>query len=77
MELGERIERTGRTLKALAAAKVAESVVWQGEGDRTAEDWLARTTGTTRAEAARELETGERLPGCQRWRRRRSPGSSR
>ena len=59
--LGERIERTGRTLKAMAAAKVAESVVWQGEGDRSAEDWLARTTGTTRAEAARELETGQQL----------------
>jgi hypothetical protein len=59
--LGERIERTGRTLKSLAAAKVASSVVWQGEGDRSAEDWLARTTGTTRAEAARELETGKHL----------------
>ena len=59
--LGERIERTGRTLKALAAAKVAESVVWQGEGDRSAEDWLARTTGTSLAEAARELETGQQL----------------
>ena len=59
--LGERIERTGRTLKSMAAAKVAESVVWQGEGDRSAEDWLARTTGTTRAEAAREVETGQQL----------------
>jgi hypothetical protein len=59
--LGERIERTGRTLKALAAAKVAASVVWEGEGDRSAEDWLARTTGTSRAEAARELETGQHL----------------
>lgn len=39
--LGERIERTGRTVKSLAAAKVAESAVWRGEGDRSAEDWLA------------------------------------
>jgi hypothetical protein len=59
--LGERIERTGRTLKAMAAAKVAASVAWKGDGDRSAEDWLARTTGTTRAEAARELETGRHL----------------
>ena len=66
--LGERIERTGRTLKAMAAAKVAESVVWQGEGDRSAEDWLARTTGTTRAEAARELETGQQLADAARGR---------
>jgi hypothetical protein len=59
--LGERIERTGRTLKSLAAARVASTAVWQGEGDRSPEDWLARTTGTTRAEAARELETGHHL----------------
>jgi hypothetical protein len=59
--LGERIERTGRTVKSMAAAKVADTAVWQGEGDRTAEDWLARTTGTTRAEAARELQTGRDL----------------
>ncbi|MGQ0832961.1 MAG: hypothetical protein ACT4OV_14940 [Microthrixaceae bacterium] len=59
--LGERIERTGRTVKSMAAAKVAESAAWQGEGDRSAEDWLARTTGTTRAEAARELQCGHDL----------------
>ena len=59
--LGERIERTGRTVKAMAAAKVAESTVWRGDGDRTAEDWLARTTGTTRAEAAKELQCGRDL----------------
>ncbi len=59
--LGERIERTGRTVKSLAAAKVAESAVWRGEGDRTPEDWLARTTGTTRAEASKELQCGRDL----------------
>jgi hypothetical protein len=59
--IGERIERTGRTVKSLAAAKVAESAVWQGEGDRTPEDWLARTTGTSRAEAAKELQCGRDL----------------
>jgi hypothetical protein len=59
--LGERIERTGRTVKTMAAARVAESAAWEGEGDRTAEDWLARTTGTTRAEAAKELQCGRDL----------------
>ena len=59
--LGERIERTGRTVKSMAAAKVAESAAWKGDGDRTAEDWLARTTGTTRAEAAKELQCGRDL----------------
>jgi hypothetical protein len=57
----ERVERAVRTMKSLAAAKVAETAVWQGEGDRTAEDWLARTTGTTRAEAAKELQCGRDL----------------
>ena len=59
--LGERIERTGRTVKSMAAAKVAESAVWRGEGDRSPEDWLARTTDTTRAEAAKELQCGRDL----------------
>lgn len=59
--LGERIERTGRTVKSMAAAKVAETAVWRVGGDRTPEDWLARTTGTTRAEAAKELQCGRDL----------------
>jgi hypothetical protein len=57
----ERLERAARTMKTMAAARVAQSTVWQGEGDRSAENWLARTTGTTRAEAARELQTGRDL----------------
>lgn len=59
--LGERLERTGRTMKAMAVAKVAESAVWRGDGDRSPEEWLARTTGTTRAEAAKELQCGRDL----------------
>ena len=73
--LGERIERTGRTVKALAAAKVAESAVWRGDGDRSAEDWLTRTTGTTRAEAAKELQCGRDLHWYPRWPAPRRPGS--
>ena len=40
--LGERIERLGHGLKTRAAARVAASAVWQGDGDRTPADWLAR-----------------------------------
>ena len=72
--IGERIERTGRTVKSMAAAKVAESAVWRGDGDRSPEDWLARTTGTTRAEAAKELQCGRDLqlvPGGRQGRHRR------
>ena len=57
----DRVERAVRTAKSMAAAKVAETAVWQGEGDRSAEDWLARTTATSRAEAAKELQCGRDL----------------
>ncbi|MBA3281554.1 MAG: DUF222 domain-containing protein [Acidimicrobiia bacterium] len=61
--LGERIERCGRTLKTMAAAKVAASPAWQGDGDRSPEDWLARTTGSSRKDAESTVETGKRLEG--------------
>lgn len=57
-DLGERVLHG---LKVQAAARVAASAAWRAEGDRTAADWLARTTGTTAAEAARAVTTGERL----------------
>ncbi|HET6967990.1 MAG TPA: DUF222 domain-containing protein [Ornithinibacter sp.] len=57
----DRVERATHAVKSVAAAMIAESAEWQGEGDRSAEDWLARTTGTTRAEAAKELQCGRDL----------------
>ncbi len=59
--LGERIERLGHGLKTRAATKVAESAVWRADGDGSPEDWLARQTGTTKAEAGRLVETGRQL----------------
>ena len=59
--LGERIERLGHGLKTRAAARVAASAVWQGDGDRTPADWLARQTGTSKADAGRLVETGRQL----------------
>jgi hypothetical protein len=59
--LGEQIERLGRSLTTAAAAQVAATGAWRGAGDRTPEEWLARTTGTTRVDAARTVETGARL----------------
>ncbi len=63
--LGERIERLGHGLKTRAAAKVAATSVWRRDGDRTPEEWLARHTGTSKADAQRLVDTGrklERLP---------------
>ncbi len=59
--LGERIERLGHGLTTRAAAKVAESAVWRADGDRSPEDWLARQTGTTKADAGRLVATGRQL----------------
>ncbi len=61
VSLGEQVERLGRSLKLTATARVAAIGAWRGKGDRSAEDWLARTTGTTRVDAARTVETGTRL----------------
>lgn len=59
--LGEHIERVGTGLKTLAAARIARTELWRAEGDRSAEAWLARQTGTSAAEAARLLDTGRKL----------------
>ena len=59
--LGERIERLGHGLKTRAAARVAASAEWQGDGDRSPADWLARHTGTSKADAGRLVETGRQL----------------
>jgi hypothetical protein len=59
--VGEQIERLGHGLKTAAAAKVAASQVWRGDGDRTPEEWLARRTGTSRSKARQALDTARRL----------------
>ncbi len=58
---GARIERLGLAIKTLASARVTESGSWRGQGDRSAEEWLARTTGTTTSDAAATVTTGQLL----------------
>jgi len=55
------IEKTAATIKALAAARMAETDVWRRAGDRTAAHHLARTTGTTVGAAAEAINTARRL----------------
>jgi hypothetical protein len=57
----DRVERVAHALKAAAAARVAATGVWSGEGDRSAAEWLARTTGTSTAEAAATIAVGARM----------------
>lgn len=59
--IGEQIERTGRALKMLASAVVEESAAWRGEGDRSVEDWMARTTGSSKSQATRAVTTARHL----------------
>ena len=55
------IERLAATLKAQAAARVAETGAWRASGDRSAAHHLARTTGTSVGHAAGVIETARRL----------------
>ena len=58
---GDQIERLGRAIKTLAATRVAEAGTWQRDGSKSAEDWLASKTSTSKGEAKDTLDTGEQL----------------
>ena len=55
------IEKMAATVKALAAARVAETNVWKRDGDLSAAHHLARTTGTPVGQARDALESARRL----------------
>ena len=52
------IEKLAAAGMALVARRVEEAGVWRQGADRSAADWLARTTGTTTGAARATLETG-------------------
>ncbi len=55
------IENTAATIKALLAARLAETEIHRGSGDRSAADLLARETGTTLGAARDAIATGRQL----------------
>jgi len=55
------IEKMAATVKALAAARVAETEVWRAGGERSAAHDLARRMGASIAQAQEALGTGRRL----------------
>ena len=55
------IEKIAATVKAMAAARAAETEVWRAGGERSAAHDLARRTGTSIAQAKETLGTGRRL----------------
>ena len=52
------VEKLAAAGKALAARRVETAGVWRKGVDRSAADWVARTTGTTTGAARATLETG-------------------
>ena len=61
MERAARVEHMAATVKALAAARVAETELWANDGDKTPAHMLAKRTGQTVSEAAQQLENARRL----------------
>ncbi|MEA2971775.1 MAG: hypothetical protein QOG82_233 [Actinomycetota bacterium] len=61
VEQASRIEKIAATVKALAAARMAESGSWRTEGERSAAHQLARHTGTSVNQAASVIDTARRL----------------
>ena len=55
------LERLAAAGKALAAARATETNQWRRDGDRSAEHWLARKSGSTVGAAKDALETAKRL----------------
>jgi hypothetical protein len=62
------IENTCAALRVLLSRRVAETSLWQKNGDRSAAHFVARTTRTTVSKAADTLETARRLDGLPRTR---------
>jgi hypothetical protein len=61
MEAFAEIERLAAAGKAAMAARVAETSLWRRGGDRSAAEWMARTTGTSVGQARAELATARKL----------------
>jgi hypothetical protein len=54
------IEKMVTSMKAMLAARVAETSVWREGGERSAAEWLAKTTGSTVGQAQSALDTAKR-----------------
>jgi hypothetical protein len=55
------IERMASTVRALAAARVADTGAWKAAGERSAAHALARSTGTSVGQASEAIATARRL----------------
>ena len=61
VEEASAVEHMASTIKALAAARVAETETWKNDGQRSPAHHLAKKTGTSVGDAQRELDRAKRL----------------
>jgi hypothetical protein len=61
VEHASAIEKMAATVKALAAAREAQTGLWRKHGDASPAHALARKTGTSVGQAAASIKTGKRL----------------
>jgi hypothetical protein len=61
MERAARMEHVCATIKALAAARVAETELWRIGGDKTPAHMLAKKTGKPVSQAQQQLDNAKRL----------------
>jgi hypothetical protein len=59
------LERLASAGKVLVAPRLRESADWRRNGERSAEEWMARTSGSTVAEARQVADTAEKLSGLE------------
>ena len=55
------IEKAAAGMRLRLSRRIDNEGFWGGGGDRSAEDWLAKLTGQSKADAARDLECSRRL----------------
>ncbi len=61
VEIGTQIERLGSAVRMAGAGMVARAGTWEGQGDRTAAQWLARKSGTSMSDAIGTVKAAEQL----------------
>jgi hypothetical protein len=57
------LEKLSSAGQVLLAGRLKASTDWRGEGQRSAEEWMARTAGVPVGDARKVAETAERLAG--------------
>jgi hypothetical protein len=61
VHIGTKLERLGHALRLAGTARMVATGTWQGEGDKSAAAWVARTTGTSMSDAIGTVTTAEQL----------------